>query len=256
MKTSVMNILFTAAEQEELDCALKAYREIQEEYGADIPTCGNAPKISFHLTGIGAVQACHKVTGEILRGIIKGEPYNIVANIGIAGSYDMEAFPMGSAAVISREHFGDLGFGTKEGFKDLFEYGILEENGFPYTAGALARPDLPYSEIEKVLHKYGNGVGVTVQTVTGDPAKVEELRNRYTPHIESMEGAAVYYAAIQENVPFFELRTVSNAVGERNRKNWDIPAALSTLEECCREIMKGIFKQCGYGKSEKGDNKD
>lgn len=251
-----MNILITAAEQEELDCALRAYREVSGKFEPYAPKGGNIPKMAFHLTGIGATQACHKVTGEILRGIIKGEPYDVVANIGIAGSYDMDAFPIGSAAVISQEHFGDLGFETTDGFRDLFQYGILEKDGFPYTGGALVRQRLPYSHIEKALDRYGNATGVTVQTVTGDPTKVAELCKRFSPHIESMEGAAVYYAALQENVPFFELRTVSNAVGERNRKNWDIPAALEKLEECCREIMKGIFKQCGYGESEKGDNKD
>lgn len=249
-----MNILFTAAEQEELDCALKAGREILGKYGPDSAAHCNAPKMAFHLTGIGATQACHKVTGEILRGMMRGEPYDLVVNIGIAGSYDMERFPMGSAAVICREYFGDLGFETAGGFKDLFQSGILEEDGFPYTGGALVRPALPYGDIEAVLGRYDNGVGVTVQTVTGDPVKVEALCSKYSPHIESMEGAAVYYAALQENVPFFELRTVSNAVGERNRKNWDIPAALATLEECCRDIMEGILKQCGYGESEKGDN--
>lgn len=256
MKRSAMNILFTAAEQEELDCALKAYRGMIEESVADGTNCGNVPKVSFHLTGIGSTQACHKVTSEIFRGLMRGEPYDLVINIGIAGSYNMERFPMGSAAVICREHFGDLGFETADGFRDLFQSGILEEDGFPYTGGALVRPVLPFGEIEKVLDKYDNGVGVTVQTVTGDPVKVEALCNRYSPQIESMEGAAVYYAALQENVPFFELRTVSNAVGERNRKNWDIPAALATLEVCCREIMEGILKQCSYGGSEKGDNKN
>lgn len=251
-----MKILFTAAEQEEIDCALRAYSATLQLYGEMTPPSGTAPRIEFHLTGIGATQACHKVTGEILRGVMKGEPFDVVVNIGIAGSYDMDAFPMGSAAVISREHFGDLGFDAENGFRDLFQCGILERDGFPYTDGALVRRKLPFSHIEKVLERYGQGVGVTVQTVTGTQSGCDSLRERYSPHIESMEGAAVYYAALQENVPFFELRTVSNAVGERNRKNWDIPAALERLEECCREIMVGIFKECGYGEREKGDNKD
>ena len=55
-----------------------------------------------------------------------------------------------------------------------------------------------------------------------------------------MEGAGVYYAALMENVPFFELRTVSNAVGERDTSKWDSKWALDTLEECCREIFSVI----------------
>jgi futalosine hydrolase len=99
---------------------------------------------------------------------------------------------------------------------------------------------LPFPQVEKCISRYKEGIGITVQTVTGDPAKVESLVKRYNPHIESMEGAAVYFACIMENVPFFELRTVSNAVGERDMKKWDIPAALATLEKCCMEILGAL----------------
>ena len=226
-----MRILFTAAEQEELDCAIRSWGNGSDSFETE-----------FHLTGIGAVQACHKVTGEILRGIIKGKPYSLVVNIGIAGSYNLEKFPIGSAALVSEEHFGDLGFETSDGFKDLFQYGILGKDEFPYTNGALVRPGMQDSRIEEVLKGFNEGIGITVQTVTGDAAKVKALCEKYNPHIESMEGAAVYYAALLEKVPAFEIRTVSNAVGERDKSKWDIPAALHTLEECCRTIMDGLRK--------------
>ncbi len=224
-----MRILFTAAEQEELDCATRAWS-----------CAGKGHEAEFHLTGIGSAQACHRVTGEILRGAIAGKPYSLVVNIGIAGSYNMEEFPIGSAAIISQEHFGDLGFETRDGFKDLFQYGILRENEFPYTCGALERPAMPTEHLENILRGFKEGIGVTVQTVTGDPAKVKALYDRYTPHIESMEGAAVYYAALMENVPVFGLRSVSNAVGERDKKKWDIPAALHALEACCRKFVEQL----------------
>lgn len=224
-----MRILFTAAEQEELDCAIRSWSYAKEGLEAE-----------FHLTGIGSAQACHRVTGEILRGIIAGKPYSLVINIGIAGSYDLKEFPIGSAAIISKEHFGDLGFETSDGFKDLFQYGILGKNDFPYNEGALERPAMPTENLEKILSGFKEGIGVTVQTVTGDPVKVKALCERYNPHIESMEGAAVYYSALLENVPVFELRSVSNAVGERDKSKWDIPAALHTLEMCCRKFVEQL----------------
>lgn len=229
----VMRILITAAEQEELDCAINGCRAL-----------GLGPEFmenfTFRLTGIGSTQACHTVTREIWKARLEGKPLDLVVNIGIAGSYDMEAFPLGSAAVIDREYFGDLGFDTSRGFMDLFQCGILGKDTLPYTGGALKRSPIPHEGIEKALARYRGAAGVTVQTVTGDPAKVKEIYGRYTPQIESMEGAAVYFASIMEDVPFFELRTVSNEVGERDRKKWDIPAALRTLEECCKEIFGTI----------------
>lgn len=228
-----MKILVTAAEEQELRRAERAFDMVKKS--KDVKA-----QVEFRLTGIGAVQACHCVTREVVAAAAAGEPYNLVVNLGIAGSYDLEAFPIGSAAVISREHFADLGFGSEEGFSDLFQYGILEKDDFPYTKGALARQLLPYPHIEKVLEKYGAGAGATVQCVTGTQARCKEIVDMYNPQIESMEGAGVYYAALMEKVPFFELRTVSNAVGERDTSKWESKAALDTLEECCREIFSVI----------------
>ncbi len=228
-----MKILVTAAEEQELRRAERAFDMVKKS--KDVKA-----QVEFRLTGIGAVQACHCVTREVVAAAAAGEPYNLVVNLGIAGSYDLEAFPIGSAAVISREYFADLGFGSEEGFSDLFQYGILEKDGFPYTKGALARQLLPYPHIEKVLEKYGAGAGATVQCVTGTQARCNEIVDMYNPQIESMEGAGVYYAALMEKVPFFELRTVSNAVGERDTSKWESKAALDTLEECCREIFSVI----------------
>jgi futalosine hydrolase len=228
-----MKILVTAAEEQELRRAERAFDMVKKS--KDVKA-----QVEFRLTGIGAVQACHCVTREVVAAAAVGEPYNLVVNLGIAGSYDLEAFPIGSAAVISREHFADLGFGSEEGFSDLFQYGILEKDDFPYTKGALARQLLPYPHIEKVLEKYGAGAGATVQCVTGTQARCNEIVAMYDPQIESMEGAGVYYAALMEKVPFFELRTVSNAVGERDTSKWESKAALDTLEECCREIFSVI----------------
>jgi futalosine hydrolase len=228
-----MKILVTAAEEQELRRAERAFDMVKKS--KDVKA-----QVEFRLTGIGAVQACHCVTREVVAAAAVGEPYNLVVNLGIAGSYDLEAFPIGSAAVISREHFADLGFGSEDGFSDLFQYGILEKDDFPYTNGALARQLLPYPHIEKVLEKYGAGAGATVQCVTGTQARCNEIVAMYDPQIESMEGAGVYYAALMEKVPFFELRTVSNAVGERDTSKWESKAALDTLEECCREIFSVI----------------
>lgn len=228
-----MKILVTAAEEQELRRAERAFDMVKKS--KDVKA-----QVEFRLTGIGAVQACHCVTREVVAAAAAGEPYNLVVNLGIAGSYDLEAFPIGSAAVISREYFADLGFGSEEGFSDLFQYGILDKDEFPYTNGALARQLLPYPHIEKVLEKYGAGAGATVQCVTGTQARCNEIVDMYNPQIESMEGAGVYYAALMEKVPFFELRTVSNAVGERDTSKWESKAALDTLEECCREIFSVI----------------
>ena len=93
-------------------------------------------------------------------------------------------------------------------------------------------------KIENYLKNYKEGIGVTVQTVTGASQRKEELMKQFNPHIESMEGAAVYYVCLQEGIPFFELRTVSNEVGEKEREKWNTPMALESL----RRAMFDFFK--------------
>lgn len=225
-------ILFTAAEQEEIDCAQHAFRIYEQQLPADIV-------VDFMLTGIGTTSTCYRLTKKILEAAAEKKPYTLIINIGIAGSFNLSGFPIGSAAVIEKEYFGDLGFETMFGFQTLFQYELLDADLFPYKGGALNRERLD-DALENLLAKYDSAVGVTVQTVTGDPNKVEQVKKRFSPEIESMEGAAVYYVCLQERVPFFELRTVSNEVGERNKANWNIPAALKTLTGCCKEILSSF----------------
>ena len=52
-----------------------------------------------------------------------------------------------------------------------------------------------------------------------------------------MEGAAVYYVCLLEDIPCFELRTVSNEVGERNREKWNTPLALESLRRAMTDFL-------------------
>ena len=231
------HILITAAEQEELVCAQQAYRLHEANL------MGKNISVDFMLTGIGTTSTCYRLTKKILEAKAAGNPYDLVVNIGIAGSYafnddpDKPAkFPMGSVAIIEKEYFGDLGFETIFGFQTLFQYDILDADVFPFKGGALHRKELA-SNIEEFLGKYDKGTGVTVQTVTGNPLRTESLIKQFDPHIESMEGAAVYYVCLLEDIGFFELRTVSNEVGERNREKWNTPLALESLKRAMVEFM-------------------
>lgn len=226
-------ILFTAAESEELDCAIAAYNEIKQGN----PRLNNI-EVNFLLTGIGATSTTYRVTHEVTTARAKNNPYTLLVNIGIAGSYDMKRFPIGSTAIIEREYFGDLGFETHKGFETLFEYLCSDPNEFPFHEGALCNIPNEDSSIYPFIRKIPKATGVTIQTVTGDMEKVEKLKAKFKPDIESMEGAHFFYVALMEKIPFFELRSVSNRVGERDKGNWDIPLALNALKERCSEFFK------------------
>ena len=52
-----------------------------------------------------------------------------------------------------------------------------------------------------------------------------------------MEGAALHYICLQEEIPFVQIRTVSNYVGERDKTKWKIKEAFENLND---ELLKLI----------------
>jgi futalosine hydrolase len=57
-----------------------------------------------------------------------------------------------------------------------------------------------------------------------------------------MEGAAFHYVCLTEKVPFLQLRAVSNYVGERNKKNWNIKLAIENLNKATIEVLHLLQK--------------
>jgi futalosine hydrolase len=223
-----MRILITAAEDEELITARQAYNSLSKIDQSGL-------EATWMLTGIGATSTSYRMT-KALNSTSQG--FDLAVNIGIAGSFS-EQFPIGSVARIEKEYFGDLGFETFSGFQTLFDYKILDQDTHPYRGGALHATVLP-DNIEKAMSIYKRVTAVTVQTVSGLPERTAWLKESYGPQIESMEGAAFFYVCILEKVPFIELRSISNVVGERDRRKWDIPLALESLRKACRELFSAL----------------
>ncbi|MBR5907643.1 MAG: futalosine hydrolase [Bacteroidales bacterium] len=229
-----MRLLFCAAEQEELDCALQALRLHESQIA------GKA-QVDFMLTGIGTTSTCYRLTKKLVEAEAEGNPYALAVNIGIAGSYDLNAFPIGTTALIEKEYFGDLGFRTPSGFQTLFDSYALDANLFPFKDGTLQMTQLP-DFFNDIANTYKKAVGVTVQTITAEKAMIEEIKKKYNPQIESMEGAAFFYTCLNEYVKFMELRTVSNAVGEEDPSKWNTPLALESLKEACKEFFRQFIE--------------
>jgi futalosine hydrolase len=66
---------------------------------------------------------------------------------------------------------------------------------------------------------------------------LNQLFTKFDPQIETMEGAALHYICLQENVPFLQLRSISNYVGERNKEKWKLKEAIDNLNEALVKIV-------------------
>jgi futalosine hydrolase len=72
---------------------------------------------------------------------------------------------------------------------------------------------------------------VTVNKVTDSKLQEQQIIRQFNPDIESMEGAALHYVCLQEQVPFIQLRSISNRVGERDKKKWTIKESIENLNK-------------------------
>ena len=148
-----------------------------------------------------------------------------------------EKFPIGSVALIEKAYLGDLGFDTPIGLKTLFDTKVLDSNIFPFKEGALCRLEAG-AETEEFLKRFKPASAVTRQTFTGDRSKRDEIVSKFNSEIEDMEGAALHYVCLMEKIPFFQLRGVSNEVGERDRGKWNAPLALDAIKKAMLEFFR------------------
>ena len=69
--------------------------------------------------------------------------------------------------------------------------------------------------------------GITVNTITTTTTNTYQLM--YNAITESMEGAALHYVCLQNNMPFLQIRGLSNYIGERNKTLWKIEESLHNI---------------------------
>ncbi|GAA2048743.1 MULTISPECIES: futalosine hydrolase [Streptomyces] len=152
-------------------------------------------------------------------------PYDLVISAGIGGGFAPHAGP-GDTVVASRIVAADLGAqtpGEADGFTDL---GAL---GFGVAAHT---PDEALSTAVAAALGAVRAPVLTVSTATGTAGRAAELTRRHPgAAAEAMEGFGVAEAAARAGVPVLEIRTVSNAVGPRDRAAWRIGEALAALTE-------------------------
>ena len=177
--------------------------------------------------GMGPVNAALSL-GRLLQ--LKSELLGVL-NLGIAGSFDTEALPLYRAVVVREEIWPEFGLRTADG---------VDPAGLKYGHGTLGGEtvrDRVELDPESALARMGitailpwlRGRSLTVAGASGDAEQAEWYRQRYSPDLENMEGFALAWACLKYEIPFAEVRCVSNAVGSRDRKDWDIRGALAGL---------------------------
>jgi futalosine hydrolase len=184
----------------------------------------------FLITGVGSAATTYHLTQTLHH-----KKPSLFIQAGIAGCFDGN-IPLAQAVIIQQDRFADLGVVEDSQWKDVFDMNLASENDPPYTNGWLVNPhqDLLRS-LQLPLVK-----SITINEVTTHPERIKQLREKYNPTIESMEGAAFHYVCLQENIPFIQLRTISNYAGERNKEKWQLKQAIDSLAEHIMQITRQL----------------
>ena len=151
--------------------------------------------------------------------------YDLSINIGLAGSFD-HFLEQGFVVNVVQDQFADLGVEHKHKIYTLFEEELMDENEYPFSEGALnSLGNFEIDEVESLIPVKG----ITLNMLFSDPKQINILRDKYSPEIETMNGAAFFYVCLSEKVPFLQIRAISHFVEIRRIENWNIPSALKNL---------------------------
>jgi futalosine hydrolase len=70
--------------------------------------------------------------------------------------------------------------------------------------------------------------------------KINVFAEKYNADIESMEGAALHYVCAMQQIPFIQIRGISNMVGERDKTKWKIPESMLAATNACINLINKI----------------
>jgi len=211
-----MHILIVAATEAEIEPLKESQESRARKQDAKSEVSNLRPQISYLITGVGMVATAFALGTHLVT-----NKYDLVINLGIAGSFD-RSIALGEVVEIIEDTFSELGAEDDDCFLSLTTLGFGEITYRPKGH--------PFLNIRQVR-------AITVNKVHGNEASIDRIIERLDPQLESMEGAAVFYACRQAGVACLQIRSVSNYVEKRNREAWKIGLAVKNLNTFAGELL-------------------
>jgi futalosine hydrolase len=181
------------------------------------------------VTGIG-LTAC---TYHLSRYINLKKP-GLIIQAGVAGCFD-KRISLCEVVTIQQDTIADESVVELNKLKTLFDLNLVPHNQFPYKNGWLVNPGTPLLKKSKLKMVKG----ISVNQITTSLQMIKFYKKEFNPVTESMEGAALHYVCLMEKIPFIQIRSVSNYIGERNKKNWNMKDSIINLN---RELIRLLEK--------------
>lgn len=186
--------------------------------------------VEILITGVGAPACMYEVSKKLQTNV-----YDFVIQAGIAGTFK-NTFPLCETFIVQQDLYADLGISENDNHFTLFDVNLADANTSPYNNGWLVNDGI--INVGLAFAK-----SITVNTVSDDITITELYKKKFDADIESMEGAAFHYVCIKENVPFLQIRSVSNFVGERLKTNWKIKESIDSLNKNLKAVVDILMKE-------------
>ena len=212
-----MNILLVAATQAEIEPFLLHHGFLQ------FPVLGKNigdHHLSVLISGVGMV-----ATAFALGNLLNSKSFDLAVNAGIAGSFDPAILP-GDLCRVSEDILAEFGAEDGKAFLKAETIGLGKSQ---FSASPISGFRV-YDQLQEVK-------SVTVNKVHGNEESITEFVSRFKPQIESMEGAAFFYACEQAGIPGIQIRSISNIVERRNKENWQIGLAIKNLNDTLIQLF-------------------
>jgi futalosine hydrolase len=223
-----MNCLLVAATAKEITIFLDHYRNSNKMAFVDL-------HIDVLISGIGLTATTYSLT----RQFVLKRP-DLVIQAGLGGCFDKN-IPLGTVVAVKQDTIADESVVEPNSYrvrelKTLFDLKLVPHNQPPYTKGWLVNPD---NGIMK-RNKFKAVKAVSVNQVSTNKQMIRFYEENFHPVVESMEGAALHYVCISEKIPFLQLRSLSNYIGERNKTKWKMKDSIANLNNELIRLLESL----------------
>ena len=211
------NILVAAATAKEIDPFISMVRKVYF----------SKSNIDILISGIGLTASTYHFMKQLAL-----KKYDLVIQAGVAGSFDLN-IPLGAVVAVKQDTIADQSVIELEKLKTLFDLKLVPQDQHPYKKGWLI--NLNKDVLRKTKLKIVKGI--SVNQISTSKQMIQFYRATFDPVTESMEGAALHYVCLLENIPFLQIRSISNYIGERNKKKWDMNESINNLNSTLVSII-------------------
>ncbi len=226
-----MNILIVSATYLEIEPLLLQFN-LEKEVNQKLRSYTyNNHNIDVLIPGVGMTCTAYWM-GKTLSSKI----YDLSINVGLAGSFDNN-ISIGDIVNITSDQISELGAEDGESFLSLIDMDLIMDEDFILNNGEMENTICIENDIINSLQKVK---AISVNTTHGDDESIKKVKDLFNPQVESMEGAAFFYACLLEGIPCAQIRSISNKVEKRNKDNWNIPLAVRNLCGTALQIVNTL----------------